>query len=460
MCDSTAPPRRRNSMDDGAPRRRSSINSMDDGAARPAKRPRRGSMEQPTKLRVGFVCGKEDGDLVAAPGLPEQYHCAPEPPAQPKKGAPPECHSDLALWWWIKTRYPETIECDLLRGPDDVTAARLERNDVNLLLGWDAVSAHLEEHDGTGRFAAGHGDAKAAILRDPACRVFPPGELQDLGNAKGAYVAAIRAAGLPTAPTAVYECEGGDAEAGAAFAADAASARGWKKFVAKPSPSSWSRGVDAFQTKAVASRPARLEAYFQETAFNPPGAAKQILVQRHLAGLANLPETRCFLIEGEFQYAVANSTHRRGAKFELTSCPESSSSRDLPAKYWRPHAALAKRVVEEVLPPLKTFAGAPMPGPGYAWPVRVDVGAHAAGDLDGGCADDAPASRKRERAYFVNEIELVPTLYLDEKFGHEQDYLARYARSLVKTAFEACGRTAPAPDGAPDDENSLKADNS
>ena len=255
-----------------------------------------------------------------------------------------------------------------------MTAARLERNDVNLLLGWDAVSAHLEEHDGTGRFAAGHGDAKAreprgtqnvndarslcpassgrvpehpsentfersvaaqaAILRDPACRVFPPGELQDLGNAKGAYVAAIRAAGLPTAPTAVYECEGGDAEAGAAtertspsrrdparsrsgrraaetsrsqspagaaFAADAASARGWKKFVAKPSPSSWSRGVDAFQTKAVASRPARLEAYFQETAFNPPGAAKQILVQRHLAGLANLPETRCFLIEGEFQ---------------------------------------------------------------------------------------------------------------------------------------------------------------
>ena len=84
-------------------------------------------------------------------------------------------------------------------------------------------------------------------------------------------------------------------------------------------------------------------------------SAKSILVQRHLGGLARLPETRCFFVGGEFAYAAGELESRLGKKFDLTSCPESASSRDLPAKYWRPHAALAKRVLDEVLPPLYSF---------------------------------------------------------------------------------------------------------
>jgi hypothetical protein len=43
--------------------------------------------------------------------------------------------------------------------------------------------------------------------------------------------------------------------------------------------------------------------------------------------------------------------------------------------------------------------------------------------------------RGRDRAHAV-----------PRKFGHQQDYVAAYGRSLLKTAFEACGREAPAPD--------------
>ena len=359
----------------------------------------------------------------------------------------------MAIWWWVRTHYASTVECDLISAPGDVTRARLEANDVNLLLGWDAVSAHLEEFDGTARFGAGHGDAKAALLRDPKCKVFPPGSLQDLCNAKGAYyagpekgdfqlecfaiicfrvrpsllgenpkrderscpkmsrrdseltfergaflerrekvpgfsnpryIARAAAAGVAVAPTAVYECgaAGASAEGGAAFAASAAAEGGWKRFIAKPSPSSWSRGVDAFTTSAALANPKRLERYFRETAFEgaAAGGAKQVLVQRHLRGLAASPETRCFFSDGEFQYAVANSEHRPGKPFALTSCPEASSSSSLPAKYWRPHAALAKTVVDTVLPRLTSFDGAPLSCK-VPWLVRVDVGTHAAGSV-------------------------------------------------------------------------------
>ena len=173
-------------------------------------------------------------------------------------------------------------------------------------------------------------------------------------------------------------------------------------------------------------------------------------IRDSLGGLARLPETRCFFVGGEFAYAVANSTHSPGKKFDLTSCPESASSRDLPAKYWRPHAALAKRVLDEVLPPLYSFDGRRnLCAERYAWPVRVDVGTHARADLAG----LAEPSESRKQTCFVNEVEIVPTLYLAAKFGHRQDYVAAYGRALLKTAFEACGREAPAPD-APENTSS------
>ena len=396
------------------------------------------------KLRIGFVVGKEDGDLVRAPGLPTQHHRAPEENEVLPKGGGPLCHSDVALWWWARTHYDQSVECDLIEGPGEVTRERLVKNDVNLLLGWDAVSAHLEEFDGSGGFEAGHGDRMAALLRDPRCKVFPPAALQDLCNAKGNYVKACASQNVPTAPTVVYDCA--SIEDGAQFAIDAAAKQGWKKFVVKPSPSSWSRGVEAFLTKSAQVNPQRVEKYFRE---NEP-SAKSILVQRHLGGLARLPETRCFFVGGEFAYAVANSTHSPGKKFDLTSCPESASSRDLPAKYWRPHAALARRVLDEVLPPLYSFDGRRnLCEERYAWPVRVDVGTHARADLAG----LAEPSESRKQTCFVNEVEIVPTLYLAAKFGHRQDYVAAYGRALLKTAFEACGREAPAPD-APDTASS------
>ena len=73
------------------------------------------------KLRIGFVVGKEDGDLVRAPGRPTEHHRAPEENEVLPKGGGPLCHSDVALWWWARTHYDQSVECDLIEGPGDVT---------------------------------------------------------------------------------------------------------------------------------------------------------------------------------------------------------------------------------------------------------------------------------------------------------------------------------------------------
>ncbi|KAJ8600046.1 hypothetical protein CTAYLR_001818, partial [Chrysophaeum taylorii] len=390
----------------------------------PRKRRRR------TRLRIGFIVGKKDGDLVLAPGIPAKHWVssafADEPP--PHKPLREIVHTDVAIWWHVRQHYGSVVEADLVSAPEEVTAARLGKNDVNLLLGWDAVSAHLEEAD----VAIGHGENMRELLSSPESRVWPPGDLQALCNNKGDYMRLAEARGIAIAPTEVYDCSGGP-EAFASFAVDVARRRGWTKFVAKPSPSSWSRGVETFSTDGHDLEPA-LETYFAATV----KGAKQIVLQRHLDGLEIHPETRCFYFDGAFMYAVANSRHPRDHPFEITDHPEAASTapagtpRALPPEFWRAHSRLGLEVVRDLLPDLRAFDGRELPH--FPWLVRCDVGMHDPKDLVN-AADDADGGK----AVFLNEIEIVPTLYLDPKFGHDRDFVAEYAAKFVKSAADAAG---------------------
>lgn len=332
------------------------------------------------RLRIGFICGKEDGDLVVAPGIPSKHWVSSEfrdePP--PYKMLRETVHTDIAIWWYVCQHYA-CVDADLIVAPGDVTRARLRRNDVNLLLGWDAVSAHLEEH-GAEQADEGHGNAMAQLLLDPASRVWPPANLQKLCNNKGDYMKRVEACGLTVAPTEVFECDGSTPAAFAAYAVHTARCREWTKFVAKPSPSSWSRGVESFvlpderDLDATASLFTSLTDYYEGAV----RGAKQLVLQRHIAGLEDSPETRCFFFGRDFLYAVANSRHPTGKPTVVTDHPESASGappgdRALPPVYWAAHRRLAQRVVDDVLPRLKALDGK-TELPDFPWLVRCDLG--------------------------------------------------------------------------------------
>lgn len=337
--------------------------------------------------------------------------------------------------------YRSIVDADLILAPHEVSASRLACNDVNLLLGWDAVSAHLEEHatrDGdSSDFKAGHGESMRELLKAPSSRVWPPAELQELCNNKAAYLKLAEAHGFTVAPTAIFDSKDATASSFADFAIAAARSRAWHRFVAKPSPSSWSRGVESFvvDESNIDQLWAELAEYFDHSG----KASHHIVLQRYLTGLETEPETRCFFFGHNFLYAVANSRFVDD-RLEVEDYPEAAStspigtSRALTPQYWHPHRRLGERLVRDLMPRLHTLDGA-TPLDGFPWIVRFDFGLHPSADLV-----NAQRSGDDSRpVVFLNEIEIVPTLYLNAKFGHDHDFIAEYAAKFVKTAALVTG---------------------
>jgi hypothetical protein len=78
----------------------------------------------------GFICGRNNDDTLVAPGISkDELHAAGA------HGNDEKVCSDVALWWYIKSHYPE-LECDLIDPrAGHLTSARLQSNHINLLLG-------------------------------------------------------------------------------------------------------------------------------------------------------------------------------------------------------------------------------------------------------------------------------------------------------------------------------------
>jgi hypothetical protein len=256
-------------------------------------------------LRIGFICGRADGDLVRAPGVPRELWClggGGGGQQQDQQDQQELVHSDVAIWWWCHRHYRSTaVRCDPIV-PSELTASRLQSNDINLLLGYDAVSAHLEEHSeheegggggGGGEAAAaagaGHAARIATLLADPRSKVWPPRVAQERINLKSRYLRRARARGIPTAPTEVLSRPRGGVGGvgvggvgvgvgweGARLVAEEVvrrvRRRGWRRWVIKPVPSSWSCGVAAFtfDDDGPAARPVRMTAASASSAAATP----------------------------------------------------------------------------------------------------------------------------------------------------------------------------------------------
>lgn len=73
----------------GAPSKRKALQAL---VQAPSAGSKRRSTAKP-KLKIGFICGREDDDHVLAPGIPRERWVS-----KGKKGREMVC-SDVALWW-------------------------------------------------------------------------------------------------------------------------------------------------------------------------------------------------------------------------------------------------------------------------------------------------------------------------------------------------------------------------
>jgi hypothetical protein len=399
-------------------------------------------MSSDKKIKIGIMGGRCDCDLLHAPGIPEKPEAAglrmnEENSVWVREGAGKKkdemVHSDVAIWWYLKQNYPN-VEATLIE-PPHVTKEILEANDINFLLGWDAVSAHIDEFCGAEfdeetKVDPGFAENMKNLLRAPSSKCWPPAPAQDLINLK-AYIGVAEEAGIPVPPTIVCE---DPAIRSAAALIPKIEARGWKSLITKPVPSSWSAGLECFESmKEVIENPEELQQYFDKQE-----KAKVILAQECISGMEKFPETRVYWFGDELMYIVANIKNGK-----ITDSPESYAYADgsgtLDEKYWKPAVEFSKIVREKVLPELKGFNGQKLSCT-YPWVMRIDIGMH-----DGGLTDTAFAPKwpKGEMIRFLNEVESGPTLYLDARFKHPVDWIAYYTQKCVETAYEVTGIPPP-----------------
>jgi hypothetical protein len=382
------------------------------------------------KIKIGIMGGRCDGDLVHAAGIPKDQWV--EQGAGAKKGE--YVHSDVAIWWYLKQNYPN-VEATIIE-PPNVTKEILEANDINFLLGWDAVSAHIDEFAGD-QFGEeecsvepGFAEKMKDLLKAPSSKCWPPPEVQDLINMK-AYIQVAEKAGILVPPTIVCQEEKmRSAEALVPMIQE----RGWKALITKPVPSSWSAGLETFESvKELAEDSKDLQEYFDKQK-----TAKVVLAQECIWGMEKYPETRVYWFGDEFMYSVANIKNGK-----ITDSPESYAYSDgsgtLEEKYWKPAKELGEVVREKVLPELRGFQGQKLSCK-YPWLMRIDIGMH-----DAGVTDKAMSEKfvKGKMTRFLNEVESGPTLYLDARFKHPVDWISFYCQKCVETAYEVTGIPVP-----------------
>jgi hypothetical protein len=385
------------------------------------------------KIKIGIMGGRCDCDLLHAPGIDKDEWI--------KDGAGKKkdemVHSDVAIWWHLKQNYPN-VEAVLIdpSKPPEVTKEILEANDINFLLGWDAVSAHIDEFAGD-QFGeeepgveAGFAEKMKEILKAPSSKCWPPAEVQDLINMK-AYIQVAESKDILVPPTIV--CTEAESRSAAALIPKIQE-RGWKALITKPVPSSWSAGLECFDSmKDVVADPSDLQQYFENQK-----TAKVILAQECIYGMDKYPETRVYWFGDEFMYSVANIKNGK-----ITESPESYAYADgsgtLDEKYWKPAKELGEIVKKEVLPELRGFNGQKL-SCSYPWLMRIDIGMH-----DKGLTDKVISEKweKGKIVRFLNEVESGPTMYLDARFKHPVDWISFYAQKCVETAYEVTGMTPP-----------------
>lgn len=347
------------------------------------------------QIRVGFICGK-DTDFVEHPGkgpkyanigdlsfladLPDKWRVDPgshEYLMDCESGTKGQAHCDVALAWYVKKHFKD-IAVDIIT-PEELTLKRLQSNDLNFTMGYNAVNISVENN--------ASGPTKMKAFKQ-AVNLYPPWEIEEFILMKSRYMQACMRAGVPMAPT-LFSVKG---KRSPAQLLKQIKERGWKDFVMKQSESGFCLGFQKLSVAKCEKNPKLLETYFRDYANCP-----EFIVQEAIEGFTRNWETRCFWFNGKFLYAIANmaGVSTKDGKEKIVT------GKDIPKEFLEN----AKRIGQEAiksLPPMRTADGTAV---GHIL-LRTDIGCS-----DSQLHDKHTNWDPTKRTFFLNEIEPSSTTY-------------------------------------------------
>ena len=312
------------------------------------------------------------------------------------KGSSRYVPADVAIGMYIKYNFPNVI-VDFIK-PNEVSTRRFKKNDLIFVIIYDLVEAfHLSNTSLFLKF-------KSALKNSN--NVYPPYKYQKFINNKCKYYTYLQKKGIPVAPTYCVTRQKWYLKNPKMYVSNLISKflhNKWESVIAKPVYGQES--IDFAKFKNIESnKDSTFKKLKNYLSVNLP-KYKNIVIQEFIKGFDNKnPEFRMYYINGQYEYCIitvdgdVKRPQQEGGTFKISN------------EKWNYLKTFTKKVVS-ALPKLEF-------GNSLINPIllRIDVGS----GLDG-----------VKYSYFINEVEFVPSLYIED-----QDYpvVENLAEGLLKVA--------------------------
>uniref|UniRef100_A0A7S4T0F9 ATP-grasp domain-containing protein n=1 Tax=Alexandrium monilatum TaxID=311494 RepID=A0A7S4T0F9_9DINO len=366
------------------------------------------------KIRIGILVGKDFDPVKKGtqwPDFPSRYVLTEDDWGK--------YSVDVGTALKMQQLHPDILDIDIIPGKD-ISQKRLQKNHVNLNFWYDVGVAMM------------HGGKKhiAEVMRchkNPDCRLDPSWDYYDWVLCKPRYMEQCKKAGIPTIPTVVYK-NGFEPKQ----CLKDVQKLGWDKFFVKVGHFSFfGEGAVHGKTEDFLGKRAKdLEEYAKAN------KKSQVFLLQPYTLKPNgevFDEVRNFFIDGQWRYSVfTHGTDETDAGYyEEPEGPRKAACK-----------ALAEKVYQEVLK-AATWQGkrqTPLLN-------RIDIGVIP---KKGG-----ESLHKTDNAYFLNEVELIMTTWLDRYSPISvQDVMAQ---ASVKHALELLAGMLNAKVRVPDEASVRKA---
>lgn len=235
-------------------------------------------------MKIGIICGKtseECRDKLLVKKIPKKYKI---------NGL---IHTDVALAYLIKERFPDhTVDVIM---PKDITNARLQKNDINIPVGYDIINA-INDDPYIKKFSGKSGiDKLDKIYQNKKNKLFPTYELMAFIWDKKKYLQVLQKHKIPISPTIFIK----DSVNPKKLIQQIQKYR-WQDFIIKPIGGTTSFGLGKFTLKDCLKDLSKLHEYFEEN----NEYYSEYLVQELITGFREYGEIKSFWIDGKYSYAV------------------------------------------------------------------------------------------------------------------------------------------------------------
>ena len=305
--------------------------------------------------------------------------------------------ADVAIGLYIESKFPN-IKVDYIT-PDEISTRRFKMNDLVFIIIYDLLEAfHLTKKDNFSKF-------KLALKNSN--NVYPPYQYQKFINNKCIYYKYLASKGLPVAPTQCVTKEKWYTRNPKMYISNLISRmkhNKWESIIAKPVYGQESKDFAKFlacKSNGLECQKKHLLNYFAK---NIP-KYKSIVIQEYIKGFdKSNPEIRTYFINGKYYYSIITTAD------DVEQPVQEGGKYHIPNDKWKYAMELARKVMDS-LPKIDLNSKYPIL-------TRIDLGSGLVG---------VP------HTLFVNEVEFVPSLYIEEQ---RNPVVEKIADSLVEVTKE------------------------